>query len=854
MASIACTVSGLKHYNGGWVPSDSGWNTADNTSSGYGGGSAYTAVYKFSIPSLSSGAVGTATLTFNLPWIVGGYASSFSVNYYVTKTKPKSGDKSVQGTVLVSGSVSDSGGTANQWKTKSFTTGSFNASSSTFYLYLTGGSTPGEFGGHMTATCTYSLRTFTIAYNANGGSGSMANTTVTYGTDTALRTNSFTRTGYSFKGWNGYRHSDGLWYYRDASDNRAWYAKDQQASGYYLFQWSDGGNVSKTSSVHNDTITMYAVWAAKTYYVYYNKGLSTGGTLPSTQSRTYPNAVTLATNSMTKSNTTASGYTVTYNKGTATGGTTPSAQTATDTISYTANGWTTSSSATDSRSYANGASFGSSSTTNLTLYPNFTTSRTRGKVTLATNSLTKSATSNGSYTVTFNANGGSCSTASLAAARSINYTANGWTTTSGSTSRTHTNGQSLQVTAAVTLYPCFSQSGSTAAITLPTATRTGYTFKGWSTSSTATSGSTGSYTPTGNVTLYATWVKNSYTLTIKPNGGSYGGSTSDTTKSVAYQATETISVPTRTGYTFVGWAKNYSGDFDRSYIKNATYSSTDTTFANVYNNAGNGVVTHSRISDTSGGYTYTLKITTTANTASPKLGGFYYPKTSESGAEFVHVFRAKVPVGYAVWHAANAVGDNATFEWLTDNVGTGNWETYAYKLKCGTSGTFSTFGYVYLYHINDAPTFPVTWYVAVNQITKTVGSSQTFTMGAGETTLVAQWAPNKYTVSYNANGGEGAPDYTLKFHDKAVTLSTTIPTRKGYSFQGWGTSASDTTVDYAAGATYSANVTTTLYAIWKVEGMLRIGDATYTPMVYYNGAWVQAIPYMYYNGEWREGV
>ena len=28
---------------------------------------------------------------------------------------------------------------------------------------------------------------------------------------------------------------------------------------------------------------------------------------------------------------------------------------------------------------------------------------------------------------------------------------------------------------------------------------------GWATSSTATSGTTGSYTPTGNVTLYATW-------------------------------------------------------------------------------------------------------------------------------------------------------------------------------------------------------------------------------------------------------------------------------------------------------------------------------------------------------------
>jgi uncharacterized repeat protein (TIGR02543 family) len=42
---------------------------------------------------------------------------------------------------------------------------------------------------------------------------------------------------------------------------------------------------------------------------------------------------------------------------------------------------------------------------------------------------------------------------------------------------------------------------------LPGATRSGYAFKGWSESSTASSGITGSYTPSKNVTLYATWEK-----------------------------------------------------------------------------------------------------------------------------------------------------------------------------------------------------------------------------------------------------------------------------------------------------------------------------------------------------------
>ena len=71
-----------------------------------------------------------------------------------------------------------------------------------------------------------------------------------------------------------------------------------------------------------------------------------------------------------------------------------------------------------------------------------------------------------------------------------------------------------------------------------------------------------------------------------------------------------------------------------------------------------------------------------------------------------------------------------------------------------------------------------------------------------------------YTIAYNANGGSGAPSSQTKYYGKNITLSSTKPTRTGYTFKGWGTSASDTSVNYAAGATYSANAGITLYAIW----------------------------------------
>ena len=72
-----------------------------------------------------------------------------------------------------------------------------------------------------------------------------------------------------------------------------------------------------------------------------------------------------------------------------------------------------------------------------------------------------------------------------------------------------------------------------------------------------------------------------------------------------------------------------------------------------------------------------------------------------------------------------------------------------------------------------------------------------------------------YTVSYNANGGSGAPSTQTKYYGKSLTLSSTEPTRSGYTFVGWGTSAADTSSNYSAGASYTANAAITLYAIWK---------------------------------------
>ena len=87
-------------------------------------------------------------------------------------------------------------------------------------------------------------------------------------------------------------------------------------------------------------------------------------------------------------------------------------------------------------------------------------------------------------------------------------------------------------------------------------------------------------------------------------------------------------------------------------------------------------------------------------------------------------------------------------------------------------------------------------------------------------TLYAVWKANTYTVSYNANGGSGAPSNQTKTYGVNLTLSSTKPTRTNYNFLGWGTSADSTTVAYSAGGTYTSNSAITLYAIWELAYVL----------------------------------
>lgn len=130
-----------------------------------------------------------------------------------------------------------------------------------------------------------------------------------------------------------------------------------------------------------------------------------------------------------------------------------------------------------------------------------------------------------------------------------------------------------------------------------------------------------------------------------------------------------------------------------------------------YNNSGNGMVAVERAADInlpnqSG---YKIKITT-SGAVEPGLGGFYFGTETRANAVFITRFIAWVPVGYRIEWATNSTGNGGGGKWLTNNVGTGDWEEYAFHVKCGSSGTFSSTNYFYL--AGGSGSLPVTWYLA----------------------------------------------------------------------------------------------------------------------------------------------
>ena len=112
--------------------------------------------------------------------------------------------------------------------------------------------------------------TYTVKYDGNGNTGgSTGSSNHTYGTAKALTANGYTKTGYSFNGWNTKADGSGTAY-------------------------ADKASVKNLSSTNGATITLYAQWTANKYTVAYNANGGTG--TMANQELTYDKAATLNAN------------------------------------------------------------------------------------------------------------------------------------------------------------------------------------------------------------------------------------------------------------------------------------------------------------------------------------------------------------------------------------------------------------------------------------------------------------------------------------------------------------------------------------------------------------------------------
>lgn len=396
--------------------------------------------------------------------------------------------------------------------------------------------------------------------------------------------------------------------------------------------------------------------------------------------------------------------------------------------------------------------------------------------------------------------------------------------------------------------------------------RNGYTFLGWGVSKTSTSPT---YQPGewyySNIsrTLYAVWQKNaptSYTVSYDANGGS--GAPGSQTKTQDATLTLSSTKPTRSGYTFLGWATSASATSATyqpggSYTANASvtlyavwscnHASTKTVWdtgckwRKVCNNCGVTVSSGT----THGPYTYGDWVFYSGSQHSRYktcIHGDYTTTeyASHNTSNRYEQYSASQHKRYSYCADCNSTIGSVSYEGHTFTNSTSNGQVVSTCKLCGYTKT-SAQTYTISYNANGGSNVPASQ-TKVHGVTLTLSSTiphrvnyeflgwstsssattATYTAGGSYTgnasvTLYAVWKykPATYTVSYDANGGTGAPGRQTKTYGVTLTLTTIQPTRKNYLFLGWSKDRNATSASYSAGGSYTNNADVTLYAVWQ---------------------------------------
>ena len=470
--------------------------------------------------------------------------------------------------------------------------------------------------GDQTIRATWRANGYTVVYAANGGMGSMENTSAVYDTPFTLSANAFTRSGYTFAGW----------------------ATSATGGALYI----NSSEVSNLTATANGTVTLYAVWAGNAYTIAYHAN-GGSGTIPEAHVH-YGQATTLAQNGFARPGYTFAGWAtsptgaVAYAPGATVSNLASEAgatitlyalwQVNAYTIVYNANG-------------GEGAMENSSAVydTPFTLRANvFTRSgyifqgwatAPQGEVCYADGAEVSNLTGEAdgtvtlyavwlgnTYTIAYHANGGVGNSAVTEATygRSVvlpvnaftrvGYTLQGWATAPQGEVLYADGAEVRDLTSVaggtVTLYAVWKLNsytiayranggegtmtatsatyGQSIALSANTFSREGYTFQGWSTEAEgpvvyADGAEVVNLTEQANqeVVLYALWQANSYTIAYNANGGEGEMASTPATYDESLQLPASLFA--RTGYTFVGWALEATGEevyADGAEVENLT--------------------------------------------------------------------------------------------------------------------------------------------------------------------------------------------------------------------------------------------------------------------------------------------
>jgi len=323
---------------------------------------------------------------------------------------------------------------------------------------------------------------------------------------------------------------------------------------------------------------------------------------------------------------------------------------------------------------------------------------------------------------------------------------------------------------------------------LPVPTKDGYIFEGWFTALTGGVEVTINTEFTANVTIYAHWIPE-YTITFDANGGTVNPASGTTG---AGGSLASLPTPTRTGYWFIGWYNTASGG--NEVTENTVFDASTTIYAQwyliyyfVYFDATGGTV------DPTFGFTgegWTLAfLPVPTRTGGYTFDGWFTEPTGGDEVTESTVFSGDATI-YAHWSRIYTVTFNANGGTVTPTSGT-----------TGIGGTLSSL-----------PVPTRTDYIFVGWFTSTTGGTEVTTdyVFTSNQTIYARWAA-LYTVTFNPNNGTvNLTSGTTGADGKLASLPT--PTRTGYTFSGWFTSATggtEVTTDYV----FTSN--TTIYARWS---------------------------------------